>query len=240
MVKSQKKILLGIIIGLAVIISASLFFVFVGNTKEVLVATKNVTANKEITADMFTKERVDAASLPDNYINASDAEDVIGHYTYIGFTKGSVLTTNNIATGDKKASSAIDKKKTLLTINATNLPSGIQSGDHVNIIIGANVDEGGKVALTYQNIEVSNVYIDEDNEINGLEVSVTPEQAQKIVYAQINGQLSVALLPVDYKEKTLEPTNESGFLDTSISNSSSDSSQTSTQEEDTSSDEIIQ
>lgn len=236
MVKSQKKILLAIIIGLAVVISASLFFVFVGNTKDVLVATKNVTANKEITADMFTTERVDAASLPDDYISASDAKDIVGYYTYIGFTKGSVLTKNNIATGEKKASSAISKNKTLLTINATNLPSGIQSGDHVNIIIGASVDEGGKVAITYQNIEVSNIYVDEDNEVNGLEVSVTPEQAQKIVYAQINGQLSVALLPIDYKEKTLEPTNESGFLDTTSASTSS--SETSANQEETSN-EII-
>ena len=87
MAKSQKKILFGIVLTVAIVLSALLFFIFVGNTKNVLVATQDVKANSQITSTMFTTERVDASSLPDNYLTADDAKDLVGYYTYIGFTK---------------------------------------------------------------------------------------------------------------------------------------------------------
>ena len=114
------------------------------------------------------------------------------------------------------------RKGTLLTINAENLPTGIQSGDKVNIIIGANTDSGNKVVLTYQNIDVSNIYIDDEGSITGLEVSVTPEQSQKIVYAKLNGELSISLLPINYKDINLPIIDEGGFLDTSSSSTATD------------------
>lgn len=217
MAKSQKKILFGIVLTVAIVLSALLFFIFVGNTKNVLVATQDVKANSQITSTMFTTERVDASSLPDNYLTADDAKDLVGYYTYIGFTKGSVITKSNIATSAKKASGAISKKKTLLTISAENLPSGIQTGDFVNIVIGATTElEGssGTTVLTYQKVEVSNIYTDDDGNVTGLEVVVTPKQAQKIVYAQLKGQISVSLLPINYKTTDLQPIDENGFLDT--------------------------
>ena len=217
MAKSQKKILFGIVLTVAIVLSALLFFIFVGNTKNVLVATQDVKANSQITSTMFTTERVDASSLPDNYLTADDAKDLVGYYTYIGFTKGSVITKSNIATSAKKASGAISKKKTLLTITAENLPSGIQTGDFVNIVIGATTEQegsSGTTVLTYQKVEVSNIYTDDDGNVTGLEVVVTPKQAQKIVYAQLIGQISVSLLPINYKTTDLQPIDENGFLDT--------------------------
>lgn len=217
MAKSQKKILFGIVLTVAIVLSALLFFIFVGNTKNVLVATQDVKANSQIASTMFTTERVDASSLPDNYLTADDAEDLVGYYTYIGFTKGSVITKSNIATSAKKASGAISKKKTLLTITAENLPSGIQTGDFVNIVIGATTEQegsSGTTVLTYQKVEVSNIYTDDDGNVTGLEIVVTPKQAQKIVYAQLKGQISVSLLPINYKTTDLQPIDENGFLDT--------------------------
>lgn len=222
MLKSSKRISLIIIIVAGLILSGSLFMIFVGNTTEVLVATQDVKANTKIKESMFTIERVDTASLPDNYLSADSAKDVVGYYTYIGFTKGSVISKSNIATSAKKASGAIEKGKTLLTISAENLPTGIQSGDKVNIIIGANTDSGNKVVLTYQNIDVSNIYVDDEGSITGLEVSVTPEQSQKIVYAKLNGELSISLLPINYKDINLPIIDEGGFLDTSSSSTATD------------------
>lgn len=218
MAKNQKKLLFGIVISVGIILSVLLFFIFIGNTKNVLVATQDVKANTQITESMFTTERVDASSLPDNYLTAEDAKELVGYYTYIGFTKGSVISENNVATTAKKASGAISKNRTLLTINTDNLPSGIQAGDFVNIIIGATTNaenNSSTTVLTYQKIEVSDIYRDDDGSINGLEVVVTPSQAQKIVYAQLKGQISVSLLPIDYKSKNLEPLNEGEFLDAS-------------------------
>lgn len=215
MLKSSKRVALIIILVAGLVLSGCLFAIFVGSTENVLVATQNVKANTKIKSSMFTTERVDKSSLPDNYIPADKADDIEGYYTYIGFTKGGVISESNIATSAKKASGAIEKGKTLLTINADNLPSGIQSGDKVNVIIGANTDGGTKVVLTYQNIDVSNIYVDDEGAVTGLEVSVTPEQSQKIVYAQLNGELAISLLPINYKDVNLPIIDEGGFLDTS-------------------------
>ena len=57
-------------------------------------------------------------------------------------------------------------------------------------------------------------YTDDDGNVTGLEVVVTPKQAQKIVYAQLKGQISVSLLPINYKTTDLQPIDENGFLDT--------------------------
>lgn len=213
--KKQRRLLIITFLVLAVIASGITGFLLFGNTVEVAVATQTVTGNTKITSSMFTVQRRTRTDLPDSYISGSKAGKLAGYYTSIGFTKGSVITANNVATTSNRASSAIESGKTLLAITSDNLPSELQKGDAVNIIISATAS-GSKIALTYQDITVSNIYYDDDNAITGVEVSVTPEQAQKIVYAQQNGTLSVALLPPDYTSKDLGITDESGFLDTSV------------------------
>lgn len=47
--------------------------------------------------------------------------------------------------------------------------------------------------LTYQNVLVTGTTTNEKGEVSALEVQVTPEQAQKIQYAQLNGELAVSL-----------------------------------------------
>lgn len=56
MLKSSKRISLIIIIVAGLILSGSLFMIFVGNTTEVLVATQDVKANTKIKESMFTTE----------------------------------------------------------------------------------------------------------------------------------------------------------------------------------------
>lgn len=181
---------------------------------------------------MITTKRVDKSALPDNYLSAEYLSQVKGRYTNIGFTSGSVLTTGNVATKDSKKSAVIPDGYTLLSINVQSLPQGVQPDDHVNILVGISVNGQGKVVVTYQNVLVTGTYSDSDGSVTGLEVQVTPEQAQKIQYAQSNGSLSVSLLPLGYSEQQLDVVDENSIKDFAISSSTDTSSSRKTSDDD--------
>lgn len=207
--KSRNKGFIWLIL-LGIVGSGAGYFAFVANMEEVIVATQTINSNTEITKDMITTKRVDKSALPSKYLTAEDANNLIGLYTNIGITEGSIFTNANVATKDTKKSAVIPEGQTLLSITITSLPQGIVAGDNVNLLIGMNSSKDGRVVLTYQNIQVTNTILNDDGDIIGLEVQVTPEQAQKIQYAQLNGDLSVSLLPPGYTEEDLPTVNEKG------------------------------
>lgn len=209
MKKKGKRLWLIILLALGLVGSGAIFLAFNANMVDVVVATQNITGNVEITQDMLTTKRVDKSSLPENYITSNNVEEMIGRYTNIGITKGSVFTTGNVATKDSKKSAVIPEGQTLLAITVDAIPQGVQSGDSVNLLIGINMQSEGKVVMTYQDVLVTSTYVDDNGAVTGLEVQVTPEQAQKIQYAQINGELSVSLLPLGYESEDLPIVNES-------------------------------
>ena len=210
-----------ILLILGLVGSGAIYLAFNANMVDVVVATKTVDGNHKISSDMITTKRVDKSALPDNYFN-----EVKGRYTNIGFTSGSVLTTGNVATKDSKKSAVIPEGKTLLSITVQNLPQGVQPNDHVNLIVGMSMQNAGKGVFTYQNVLVTNTYTDADGSITGLEIQVTPEQAQKIQYAQINGTLNASLLPLGYEAETdLGVVNESSMTEYKASESNSSSSE---------------
>lgn len=224
-------------LALGLIGSGAAYFAFVANMTDVVVATQTIPANTEIKQSMLAVKKVDKSALPDNYVPASQAKNFVGLYTNVGITKGSIWSSANVATKDTKKSAVIPEGKTLLSIEVTNLPQGIASGDNVNLLIGissgTSKDSGGRIVVTYQNIKVTNTYLNDNGEVTGLEVQVTPEQAQKIQYAQLNGELSVSLLPPGYKNEDLSPVDSSsaedysgdgGYRTSSKSSSSSSSS----------------
>ena len=222
--KSNKIYLWLLPIGL--LASGAFYFAFIVNMVDVVVATETINANTEIKSSMITTKRVDKSALPKNYITAANANDLVGLYTNVGITEGSIFTTGNVASEDNKKSAVIPEGQTLLSISITSLPQGITSGDRVNLLIGINTSGGGRSVITYQNIQVTNTYLNDNGDVVGLEVQVTPEQAQYIQYAQLNGELSVSLLPLGYQEENLTPVDESNLedFDSSISSSSSSSS----------------
>ena len=77
--------------------------------------------------------------------------------------------------------------------------------------------------MTYQNILVTGVKSNSSGDTTGLEVEVTPEQAQQIQYAESNGNLSVTLLPTGYEEQNLDATDEDSIENFSTKDSSSKS-----------------
>lgn len=210
----KNRIIIIFLLLLGVLSSVALYFTFSANLTDVVVATQTVRANSEITPDMIATRKMDRDYLPKNYIEGQFAEQVVGRYTDIGFTEGSVLTTDNVATGDGNRTAVIPEGYTIMNVSLDTLPQGIQTGDYVNIVIGSNSNDKGKVVLTYQKIAVTNIVKDSDKRVTGIEVQVTPHQAQKIEYAQLNGSISVSLLPKDYRAQSLEIVDESEFMKT--------------------------
>ena len=230
--KKGKKIWLILLLVIGLVGSGAIYLAFNASMVDVVVATKTVGSNNKITSDMITTKRVDKSALPDNYLSAEYLSQVKGRYTNIGFTSGSVLTTGNVATKDSKKSAVIPDGYTLLSINVQSLPQGVQPDDHVNILVGISVNGQGKVVVTYQNVLVTGTYSDSDGSVTGLEVQVTPEQAQKIQYAQSNGSLSVSLLPLGYSEQQLDVVDENSIKDFAISSSTDTSSSRKTSDDD--------
>lgn len=210
----KKRIWIIVLLLFGVIGSVSLYFVFNVNKVEVLVAAQTIRGNTEIKSTMISTTKMEKESLPKNYIEAKYAEDVVGRYTDIGVTEGAVLTTDNVATGDGSRTSVIPKGYTVMTLSLESLPSGIKAGDYVNILVGTTSTSQGKVVMTYQKISVTDVIQDSDGNATGIEIQVTPAQAQKIEYAQLNGNISVSLLSGDYKKQSLNAVDESKFMKT--------------------------
>lgn len=210
----KKRIWIIVLLLFGVIGSVSLYFLFNVNKVEVLVAAQTIRGNTEIKSTMISTAKMEKESLPKNYIEAKYAEDVVGRYTDIGVTEGAVLTTDNVATGDGSRTSVIPKGYTVMTLSLESLPSGIKAGDYVNILVGTTSTSQGKVVMTYQKISVTDVIQDSDGNATGIEIQVTPAQAQKIEYAQLNGNISVSLLSGDYKKQSLNAVDESKFMKT--------------------------
>lgn len=195
---------------IAVIACASLYFIFIGNMETVCVANKTARTGTQITKDMITTKTVDKSNLPDNYVPANLKDKLIGAYVDVGLTKGSAISQENIAMNGK--ASMISKGYTLYCINELKTyPEGIVAGDSINILCGTSLSETGKSVITFQKVTVTNVNKNSDGEVIGIEVEVTPEQAQKIAYAQANGTLSLALVPNGYTIEDLPILNESGL-----------------------------
>lgn len=215
------SLLLLIIIGLGA--SGALFLAFGLMTTNVVVATETIKGNTEITASMVTTKNVSYGSLPDNYISGKNLSSVIGSYTDVGITSGNIFTTGNIATKNSRKSAAITEGYTRMKIAPSNIPEGIQTDDHINILIEIQLSDANSV-ITYQNILVTNVTSDSNGGISSLEIEVTPTQAQQILYAQNNGSLSVALVATGYEEENLDPTDEDSIENFSSKSSSSSGS----------------
>lgn len=183
------------------------FMVFNAPMEDVVVMNQTVYANTQLSSDMISVAKMHKEDLPPNYITSNDAGNVVGLYTNVGAVQGSVLTLENLATQDTKKAANIPNGQTLLSISISAIPQGVVPGDRVNILVGMT-SESGRMVMTYQNIQVTNTNKDSNGNVTAVEVQVTPDQAQKIEFAQLNGELAIALLPPDYTSTNLEPTRD--------------------------------
>ena len=209
LLKGRNKMFFFFLFVIAVIVTGGLYFILVGNMTDVLVLNQTARGGTQITAEMLSVKKVDKSSLPDNYLTANYEDDVVGKYLDLGLTTNAVLTKDNLSLTGK--ASLIETGETLYAMSdLVNYPQGLVAGDHVNVVVSTSA-EGSKFVKTIENVPVAGVHT-EEGEITGIEVYVTPEEAQSIAYAQANGQVSVALLPLDYESKNLEILDDGGFL----------------------------
>lgn len=176
---------------------------------DVLVVNQTVRGGTQITESMLSVKKVDKSSLPDNYLKASLRDEVVGKYFDLGLTSGGVLTKDNISVSGK--ASLIQSGYILYSMkDLETYPNGLVTGDHLNIVVASSSD-GNKYVKTIENVPVASVHM-EENVITGIEVYVTPEAAQLIAFAQANGDVSVGLLPLDYKNTNIEILDGGGFI----------------------------
>ena len=207
--KGKNKIFTIFSIVFDAIVSISLYFAFIGNMTDVLVVNQTVRGGTQITESMLSVKKVDKSSLPDNYLKASLKDEVVGKYFDLGLTSGGVLTKDNISVSGK--ASLIQSGYILYSMkDLETYPNGLVTGDHLNIVVASSSD-GNKYVKTIENVPVASVHM-EENVITGIEVYVTPEAAQLIAFAQANGDVSVGLLPLDYKNTNIEILDGGGFI----------------------------
>jgi len=176
---------------------------------DVLVVNQTVRGGTQITESMLSVKKVDKSSLPDSYLKASLKDEVVGKYFDLGLTSGGVLTKDNISVSGK--ASLIQSGYILYSMkDLETYPNGLVTGDHLNIVVASSSD-GNKYVKTIENVPVASVHM-EENVITGIEVHVTPEAAQLIAFAQANGDVSVGLLPLDYKNTNIEILDGGGFI----------------------------
>lgn len=220
----SKRRWIWLLIPLGALCSIALYFVLNLQTTEVLVASGTIYPNTRITEDMLQTRRIVKDDLPQDYLSADLLDQVVGMYTNVGITATSVFTKENIATQDTKKAAVIPEDQTLLAIHISSLPAGVVPGDRVNLLVGMS-QNGQATVMTYQDIQVTNTTKNSSGDITGLEVQVTPEQAQLIQFAQLNGTLAVSLLPLGYENAPLNPTtaDDANTYDRTVSGSTSDS-----------------
>ena len=207
--KGKNKIFTIFSIVFAAIVSISLYFACIGNMTDVLVVNQTVRGGTQITESMLSVKKVDKSSLPDSYLKASLRDEVVGKYFDLGLTSGGVLTKDNISVSGK--ASLIQSGYILYSMkDLETYPNGLVTGDHLNIVVASSSD-GNKYVKTIENVPVASVHM-EENVITGIEVYVTPEAAQLIAFAQANGDVSVGLLPLDYKNTNIEILDGGGFI----------------------------
>lgn len=208
--KSKSKITIIVSAVLAVIASVSIYFLLIGNMVNVCIADKTVRTGTKITEAMISIKKVDKSFVPEDYISEENAKDLIGKYVNVDMTKGTVITSVNVASNSK--ASTIKEGYVAYSINElSTYPNDIEIGDKINVLCGTTLDGTGKVVVTFESIEVTNISYDSDNKVTAIEVEVTPEQAAKIAYAQLNGTLSLALLPNDYQNQNIPVVDENAI-----------------------------
>ena len=207
--KGKNKMYSIFLIVMAAIISVGIYFLLIGNMKDVVVVNQTIRGGTKITEEMLTVQKMDKTTLPDGWISKSDKKEVIGKYLDLGLTNGSVLTEANLSLHGK--ASLIESGKILYSMkDLETYPQGLVTGDKLNIVVASSI-QGSNYVKTIENVPVANIHMT-DGEISGLEVYVTPEESQLISFAMNNGDVSIGLLPIDYEEKNIPVLDINGFI----------------------------
>jgi pilus assembly protein CpaB len=178
----------------------------------VVVAVARIPENTQITEDMIIVKKLPAESI--NALAANSISLVKGRITNAAIEANEqVLTSRLNEMGAEKGGLAymVPDGKRAMTIEVndiTGVADSIKKTNHVDIIASLMVDKTlvdktekvAKSMLLLQNVEVlATASSSTDEEAKGytnITVAVSPEEAVKLFYAQVNGKLTAVLRPV--------------------------------------------
>lgn len=193
---------------------------------EVVVAIDNIPNKTEITAEML-----DYQSIPESFVHEDailDSSDIIGGITTAEIIKKEQVLRSRVLTDSTQSSLSYRVKENMraMTIpisEITGVAGYAEPGDNIDILVCyQTVSDTDTVSMVYtqlQNIPILEEGIDTEanteqtvTSISSFTVMVTPEQAEVLAYAIMNGSIQCALRnPIDNVKAELQMFGDDNF-----------------------------
>ncbi len=183
------------------------------NLTDVVVAVKSIPQRTLITADMLEVRKLPSTAVNPKAVTAlsyaigkvSNSSIEVDEQVLVSNVSEKSIDTGglsyNIPAGKRAFSIEVDDK--------SGVAGYIKKGDHVDVVAAlmiaknntATTTKESKTVLLLQNIEVlvtSTATLNSDGKSKGytiITLAVTPEEALKLFYAQVNGRFNVILRP---------------------------------------------
>lgn len=193
---------------LAALLSVS-FLRGVAGTTPVLVAVQEIQPFTPLTPQMFSVQQLPGSAVPADAV--VDLAALNGRYARTLLLKGTVVRQGHLAmaSGDTGTVSArltetAQPGTRALAIpidNATGVGGTIQAGERVDIIAAVRIESTNSPATTFSKVIAQGVPVlhrtepDNYTTTGTVVVQVTPEQAEEIAFAQLNGKIYLATNP---------------------------------------------
>lgn len=170
----------------------------------VVVAVAKIPQNTLITQDMVALKKLSEESI--NPLAVHDLSQVVGRISNVAIEADEQVLSSKLneqGTDKNGLAYSIPKGRRAVTIavdDITGVAGNIQKSNRVDILAVVSIDKISTSFLLLQNIEVlkTNAVLSDKQSAGytNLTLSVTPEEAEKLFYAQVNGKLTVALRPI--------------------------------------------
>lgn len=231
--KTNKKILIiAILIGLLTVLGLSFYINGIENAEkkkdaysQVVVAVNTIPANVKITADMVKVKSIPTESINTEAITSVDK--IIGGISKTEMVKDEQILSSRVVVDARQATLAYRVPQNMRAIaiptsEVSGVAGFINVGDKIDILATYNKNDINTVSTTYtqlQNIEVvavGNAKLSAEDSQKALPASITvlvkPAQAEVLVYAISNGNLSFTLRnPADSGKANLNFYNSTNF-----------------------------
>lgn len=180
----------------------------------------------------ITREMVKTVRMPVQYIHPQAArrvDEVVGLYATVEMLAEEVILTGQLAATNttKELTYRIPEGKRAVTVavsSVTGVAGHIKPGHFVDMLVSYQLGEDDanprQVTTLMQNIEVLAVGPDLQKKdgvqaAENITLAVSPQDAQRVMVAESQGQIKFSLRPAgDEKKETLKPVNLKGVMGT--------------------------
>ena len=225
MKKKQRSGLMLLVGGIALALIATILTVsylrMYTTETEVVMSTQNIEAYEQIERGHITTVEVPMAGVPDNAVTSP--EEVLGEYPQVGILNETILRNDHFAediAGSPLAhelTQTEDRDKRALALPhdfSLTLGNEVGKNDRIDLVFFVETGEQGLSKVIMRNIRVIDVVGGED--AFSVLVSVTPEEAEAIIYGLNVGTPYALLNPYDadpIDALTEDPVSLDTFLD---------------------------